>query len=183
MSPVPVDNRKDLLLLVLAAANGEPVVGFTRLQKYLYLLQREYHWDEVFGIADPYRFEAHNYGPFDAQVYGDLEFLENLKLVTRRAAGEEPVAESAEMRQVATEAASDPEFAPWEDEDVTWEWSLTERGKGFAADLELDAEHAAQLDQLKHTWNQRSLTALLRWLYKTYPESASETVLKHLKPA
>jgi len=57
---IEVDNRKDLLLLLLAAAGGEPVVGVTRLLKYVFLLQHGRGWGERFHLAEPYDFGAYH---------------------------------------------------------------------------------------------------------------------------
>ena len=177
----PIDNRKDLLLLVLGASEAAPVVGVTRLQKYLYLLQTDYRWDQVFQLSEPYDFRPYDFGPFDSQVYADLEFLRNVGLVEARLLGDEPRAENDELRHLSTEwATSDPEFAPWEEEDQVAAYSLTERGQEFVREFALDPERANELEGLKAKWNNRSLTELLRWLYKSHPDSATNTKLKHL---
>jgi hypothetical protein len=180
-----VDNRKDFVLLALAASNEEPVVGVTKLVKYLYLLQQDYGWDAVFGVRDPYRFEPYDFGPFDSQVYADLNFLENVGFVRRRAAGPEPRAEHEEMRHLVSEwAMSDPEFAPEEEDDQFWEYSLTEDGKMFASRLAegVDKEHLEQVEGIKRKWNRKPVNELLRWLYRTHPDTATNARLKHLKP-
>ncbi len=91
-----VDNRKDLLLLTLAANDAAPVLGVTRLQKYLYVLQEHQGWRE--HLKSTYDFRPYDFGPFDDQLYADLDFLENLELIERSPAGEEPGAESGEQR-------------------------------------------------------------------------------------
>lgn len=166
---------------MLGALDAEPVVGVTRLQKYLYLLQTDYGWSERFPVREPYSFQPYDFGPFDSQVYADLEFLQNVGLVEAKRLGEEPRAENDELRHVATEwGTSDPEFAPWEEDDQVAEYSLTSRGRDFVKQLELDPERASELDGLKGEWNRRSLTELLRWLYRSHPDSATNTKLKHL---
>ena len=37
------------------------------------------------------------------------------------------------------------------------------------------------IDKLKRKWNSAPLGSLLRWLYKTYPDTAANTVLTRLK--
>lgn len=176
-----VDNRKDLLLLVLGALDAAPVVGVTRLQKYLYLLQTDYHWAEHFQLSRPYSFRPYDYGPFDSQVYADLEFLRNVGFVEAKPLGEEPRAENDELKLLATEwATSDPEFAPWEEEEPVAAYSLTKEGQDFVRQFSLDQQRAQELEDLKARWNDRSLTALLRWLYQSHPDSATNTKLKHL---
>ncbi len=177
---VPVDNRKDLLLLILAATDDAPVVGVTRLQKYLYLLQEHHGWKE--RLKTYYEFRPYDFGPFDDQLYADLDFLENLELITRTPAGEEPSAESGEQ-QAASDSwgTSDPEFAPWEEDEAVWRYSLTDKGRKFVERLQLDDDDRAIIEDLKQRWNDRPLTELLRWLYNAYPDTAANTRLKHLQ--
>lgn len=176
----PVDNRKDLLLLVLAASDAAPVIGVTRLQKYLYLLQEERGWKP--RLKSTYDFRAYDFGPFDDQLYADLDFLENLHLVTKEPAGEEPSAESGEQREASDSwATSDPEFAPWEEDEAVWQYSLTDKGRAFVEHLQLDTSDREAIEDLKRQWNGRPLAQLLRWLYKTYPDTAVNTRLTHLR--
>jgi hypothetical protein len=180
-----IDNRKDLLLLVLGAAGSEPaepVLGVTRLQKYLFLLQEDHRWHEKFGMTSPYDFEAYDYGPFDSQLYADLELLENVGLIQRKASGDEPGAEHDEMRHLAFEwATSDPEVLPWEEETAIQEYSLTEKGRAFVSEnLQLAEEDRAVLEEMKRKWNRAPLNRLLRWLYETHEDYARETKLRNL---
>ena len=185
VGPIQIDNRKDFLLLLLAApgesGEGEPIVGVTRLQKYLFLLQQECEWDKRFNIREPYRFEAYNYGPFDSQLYDDLQLLENAGLVERQDAGPEPLAENDEARQLAYEWGTvDPDFAPWEEENRIYRYVLTPRGRDFVQRYQLADQDWQLLASLKR-WNKRPLQELLRWLYKKYPQWAENTKLKHLR--
>lgn len=183
---LPVNNRKDFLLLLIAATGrepGEPIVGVTRLQKYLFLLQEKYRWHEKFGLEKPYQFEPFDYGPFDSQLYDDLALLENVGLIKREPVGPEPTAERDEAELLASEwGTADPEFAPWEEEPRVYAYSLTDKGKEFVRGLELPDEDKAVLDEIKRTWNQKSLNDLLRWLYKSFPPFAAKTKLHHLRP-
>jgi uncharacterized protein len=177
-----IDNRKDLLLLVLAAQGGAPVVGVTRLQKYLYLLQDQEGWGEKLG-SSRYQFRAYDFGPFDDQLYADLDFLENLKLIAKQPAGEEPLSESGEEQQASESwGTSDPEFAPWAADQEIWAYRLTDKGREFVEkNLALDADEAGTIERMKERWNGTPLTQFLRWLYTTYPEVAENTKLTHLR--
>lgn len=177
-----VDNRKDLLLLVLAADDAAPVTGVTRLQKYLYVLQEHNGWRP--RLKSTYEFQPYDFGPFDDQVYADLDFLENLDLIRKEPAGEEPPAETGEQREASDSwATSDPEFAPWEEDEEIWQYRLTPKGRQFAERLHLDASERQAVEDLKSQWNGRPLSELLRWLYKTYPDTAVNSKLTHLRPS
>lgn len=177
-----IDNRKDLLLLVLAAQGGAPVVGVTRLQKYLYLLQDQEGWRAKLG-SSRYEFRPLHFGPFDDQVYADLDFFENLGLIEKQPAGEEPLSESGEEQQASESwGTSDPEFAPWTADQEIWAYRLTDQGREFVEQhLELDHDDADTIEQMKARWNGTPLTEFLRWLYQTYPEVAENTKLTHLR--
>ena len=180
VTPESVDNRKDLLLLILAANDSAPIVGVTRLQKYLYLLQEQLGWKS--RLKTTYDFQAYDFGPFDDQVYADLEFLENLGLIEKAPAGEEPPAETGESRAASESwATSDPEFAPWEEDEEVWQYRLTPKGRGFVERLRLDRSDREVIEDLKQQWNGRPLAQLLRWLYTTYPATAVNTKLTHLR--
>lgn len=177
----PVDNRKDLLLLVLAAADGAPVVGVTRLQKYLFLLQEREHWKSK--LNRPYEFRAYDFGPFDDQIYADLDFLENLGLIEKKPSGAEPAAESGEERAASESwATRDPEFAPEESTEAIWAYRLTSQGREFVRQrLKIDEGDREPIENLKMQWNSVPLAQFLQWLYREYPEMAENTKLKHLR--
>jgi hypothetical protein len=106
----------------------------TRLQKYLYLLQDQEGWGEKLG-ASRYQFRAYDYGPFDDQLYADLDFLENLGLIAKQPVGEEPLSESGEEQQASESwGTSDPEFAPWAADQEIWAYRLTDKGRDYRAD-------------------------------------------------
>lgn len=177
----PVDNRKDLLLLVLSADDDAPVVGVTRLQKYLFLLQETERWKE--RLKRPYEFRAYDFGPFDDQIYADLDFLENLGLVEKAESGAEPSAERGEERAASESwATRDPEFAPEASSETIWAYRLTDKGREFVRDrLEVGDADREAIEDLKKRWNSVPLAQFLRWLYSEYPQMAVNTKLTHLR--
>ena len=64
--------RIDLLLKIIASAEGEPLTP-AQLQKVAFRLGKE---RPSHMPADYYRFRKYDYGPFSAQVYSDAEQLE-----------------------------------------------------------------------------------------------------------
>lgn len=178
-----VDNRKDFLLLVLAASGEEPVVGVTRLQKYMFLLQQQYGWDAKFAIAEPYEFRAYDYGPFDAQIYDDLQFFQNIGFVEASEDGPEPVIERDELRRASDDwGVSDSEVKPWDETSEVLSYRLTDKGKQFVSEIELDEADRNTVEALKSEWNRKPLRDLLKWLYQSYPKFAENTVLGEIKP-
>jgi len=75
MARVNVGERKNWVLLALAAANGKPLTP-VQLQKCLFLLS------EKAGMKrGMYKFKPYDYGPFAPDVYQDAEQLERDGLV------------------------------------------------------------------------------------------------------
>lgn len=70
-------NRKDWLLLVIAAADGQELTP-AQLQKTAFLLAEKQR-DAV--SDDFYEFEPYHFGPFCLDVYRDAETLENQGLI------------------------------------------------------------------------------------------------------
>ena len=65
-------NRTDLLLRIVAAANGKPLTP-VQLQKVAFLVGQEFEGELP---AEFYSFRKYDYGPFSAAVYADAEQLE-----------------------------------------------------------------------------------------------------------
>ena len=70
-------NRMDLLLLLLLADGNkgpnEPIEGKTRLQKQLFLSQKNLT-DDI-KIDKPYSFRPYHYGPYCKDIYSDIDLL------------------------------------------------------------------------------------------------------------
>ena len=64
--------RTDLLLKIIASAEGEPLTP-AQLQKVAFLLRMEFR--ERLPM-DYYSFRKYDYGPFCAEIYRDAEILE-----------------------------------------------------------------------------------------------------------
>ena len=71
-------NRADLLLKIIAAANGEAVTP-AQLQKVAFRLGMEC---TVYLPDDYYAFRKYDYGPFSAEIYRDAEQLERQGKIT-----------------------------------------------------------------------------------------------------
>ncbi len=63
-------NRYALIAELAKRMNGvSPQFGKTALQKFVYFLQ------EIYGVDCGYEFELYSYGPFAAQLLGDLDLV------------------------------------------------------------------------------------------------------------
>ena len=75
-------HRKLLPLALMYANDGEPIEGRTRLQKMVFLLQKELEQGEQSGVSDPtYDFIPYDYGPFSKNLYDDLDAMIDQRFV------------------------------------------------------------------------------------------------------
>lgn len=164
----------DLVLMLLAtptkveSARGR-VNGITRLEKLLYLVEKETSVKDSV-TENQLNFKAYNYGPFSKDVYEAVELLEESGLLEEERVVDGQTIDSMEDANVtgAVEA----------DEYVERRFKLTEHGHLVA---NLLAQHhpsvSKQLSNIKDRYAARSLSGLIRYVYKTYPESARNSLI------
>jgi hypothetical protein len=153
---VPVTQRSDVLLLLLRAVGD--VFGRTRLVKLLFLTGKETNATRV--VPDFFRHFAYNYGPFDDEIFRDVEALAQHGLVDARA----PLDLIPGKRHV----------------DAVYR--LTPKGKKYAEAL-ARAEASApglvgELKVLALKYGRLSLDDLVRHVYETYPEYTTESLIR-----
>ena len=184
-----IDNRKDIMLLLLYSPGktgevNEPITGRTRLVKMLFLFRKEVltHFRRGTGITEEnfYDFFAWNFGPFSLDVYDDLTFFILRGFVSSSQADEEALPESAaewEWWLAESAAETGEEDIPAYAEET---FRLTEKGKDFASNL-YDALSDAQgtlLREFKAKLTVAPLRAILRYVYRTYPETTDRSKIK-----
>ena len=184
-------DKIDLVLLMLAAPDSRgrvsPLNGITRLQKLLYLAEMESGLDlSKLDDEDRFQFRAYRYGPFSKGVYEAIDFLANADLLTVTKGQQEDVFGREEGIPITEELDPDtdhdelldPAAAPPYEEQT---FNLTEDGKIVAERLQekLSGEDWERLKSIKRKYADRSLTSLLAYVYRTYPESASESEIRH----
>ena len=184
-------NRKDLILLLLGVGEkdktADGINGITRLQKFLYLLEREEH---LKPDANGFEFIAYKAGPYSAKLYDDLEFLENLGLLTSEVAGEATEGEAAEMEmsfeELMGECTDTVEGTPSDSlttADVYEErrYRLTKDGKNRVEKLLQGEKYQPVVDairKIKSKFGHYSLDDLLYYVYTKYPNMATESDIK-----
>lgn len=185
-----IDNRKDIILLLLYAAGksnkeNEPISGRTRLMKLLFLFEKEL-LDLMPSLGavsgEVYAFNPYHYGPFSKDVFDDIAFLENVQMIEEDDEGNPSMAEIAEMRLYFDELLID-QMGIEDDQEVYSEpvFKLTEhRGMKFARSLfdQLGNNEKKLLMDFKVEFNSLPLTTILRYVYTNYPESAVKSRLR-----
>jgi len=166
----------DLVLLMLAAPTRiesatDRINGITRLEKLLYLTERETNISEKVA-AERLDFVAYDYGPFSKDVYQAVELLEQSGLLREERTVDGRTIDSMEDVDVTGAVESD--------EYVERQFVLTRQGKMVAGLL--SRHHPDVVDELsrvKSTYAERPLTSLIRYVYRTYPESAVNSKIAH----
>jgi len=154
---IPIDQRQDLLLLLIRRANK--VFGKTKLMKLLFLMGKETRAPDA--VPNFFEHFAYNFGPFDDAVYRDVDGLKQHRLVEIQ----EPTPSSSGARQV----------------DAIY--SLSPNGKKYADALARWAEQnnpalLQELSAIVSKYGQLSTEDLIRYVYRTYPESAVNSKIR-----
>jgi hypothetical protein len=143
---------------------AEPVVGKTRLMKLLFLLSEEAKIDEF--LTEKQNFIPFRYGPFDADVYDDLEALKELGLVQ-----ESPSSEQEDQ---------EPDAEPVEAYDAGTEYRLTPLGMAKARELAQSApkDVIKRVTNVKTIFGNMPLVELLHFVYTKYAKYADVSDLR-----
>jgi uncharacterized protein len=166
----------DLVLLMLAAPTSvssatKRINGITRLEQLLYLVERETPVaSKVTG--QKLDFVAYDYGPFSKDVYQAVEILEEAGLVTEERLVDGKTIDSMEDADV-TGAVEGDEY-------VERRFALTPDGEMVARLLgRHHPDVMSQLGAIKDRYAERPLSSLIRYVYKTYPDSAINSKIAH----
>jgi len=185
-------DRRCLVLLLLGIApegqESKGISGITRLQKFLYLLERE---EGLQPTGDGFGFIPYKAGPFSSKLYDDLEFLENLGLIQTDVAGEATEPEAAELDLLSFEDLLGDGAEASQDEltdglggaDAFEErrYRLTKQGEAKAKALVATGKYGPAIDairRVKSRFGNYSLSDLLRYVYTKYPDSATESEIR-----
>jgi hypothetical protein len=178
-----IGRRELLLLLVGLTESGMTdgkINGITRLQKYLFLLEREGGLTELPGGG--FGFEPYKAGPYSSKLYDDLELLENLGLVASAGTAEASDSESADIDRLSfddlmgsdvgegvsrTPDSFEERCFTLTPEGIKWVESLKERS-------DIDTV-LVSIKRVKSSFSHYSLRDLLRYVYKRYPEMTTES--------
>jgi uncharacterized protein YwgA len=183
-----IDNRKDILILLLAMPGRtgspyEPIAGRTRLMKLLFLLDKDQEIRKHIPIADYYSFEPYHYGPFSKDVFDDLDFLRNVGIVESATEGPGSYALRDETEKLLDEQGvplESGEVAVGEQEE---RFMLTNRGRTFYEEKlspSLPPSVRDDVVSLKSELGSVPLSSLLRYVYRRFPDSAKNSKLNHL---
>lgn len=147
------------LLLGLMAGVGGTVQGSTRLEKLVFLLDKESEMGERF----PYEFQPYHFGPFDPDVLEDAASLKQLGLVEFSIKTYEPEIGGDKVDE------DDPEV----DLKVRRDYHMTDKGRALGTSIleSLSSDIQKSIPKLR-SFNELRLEELLEHVYREYPEES-----------
>jgi uncharacterized protein YwgA len=179
-----------LLLLGVGAEGGimKGLGGITRLQKYLYLLEKE---GGITASQGNFHFEAYKAGPYSSQLYDDLEFLENLGFIESEVTAQASAEEAAEIEELTfddlmgdgAEQVDGEQYDGFGASDVCEErrFILTNEGRRKVEALMANKDYEPVVNavrKIKSRFSNHSLLDLLHYVYTKYPEMTTESEIK-----
>jgi hypothetical protein len=165
----------DAIVLLLGAPGRTDrtrgrVEGITRLEKLLFLLEKE--TPAARWLKEPGDFVAHNFGPFSAKAYREIETLVAAGLVRDSEQITDNAEDSWELRNIIGTQPPDPYS--------TRNFELTDRGRRYYSKLLtlLPKEAEREVADLKRRFGTAPLRQLVRYVYERYPEFTEKSVIR-----
>jgi uncharacterized phage-associated protein len=174
-------SRTDLLLQLLAdlptGKSSGAVQGITRLQKLLFLAEREA--GVTVGEGTDFNFTAYKFGPVSKDLYDDLEKLENLGLIETHGIAEPSTAERDEYG-LSFEGLMGEEEQESAEVFEERRYAITEQGLNWlkARASAMGDEVRKGIRRVKGKYGSISLSDLLYYVYTRYPEMTSESEIR-----
>lgn len=184
-----IDNRKDLLLLLLYSpgrnnSNNEPIAGRTRLVKMIFLFQEEElkNFNADFSQVEMYDYQPWKYGPFSKNVYDDLMFFQLRNFFDSQNTDDSSYEGAEEYYEWQNSNLEETENNIVEINDYSEEeFSLTREGVAFVEKnlySSLSNNQKLILTTFKSKFNNMPLKSLLLYVYKRYPKQTDESLIK-----
>ncbi len=181
-------DSKDIILLLLAS-NKKSLVGTTRLQKFLFLLQKE---KRLMPEEGDLTFEAYKFGPASKALYDDLIFLVNMGYMTKsddkEKLGDLEIGDiedySASMFLSGKGAGNGSNDCENDNKStLTYDsvvYNITEEGIEYLKKNKIiDTLDHQKVQDITKKYGNYSLTSLLQYVYRNYPEYTDESEIKN----
>lgn len=184
--------RGDIILLLLFVDGCNPIRGRTRLQKIVFIFEKEikkqYGFNKLLEskASKGFEFKSHNYGPFSRNIFDLMDFFVNIELI--KVEFDQNIEEALksiddediycdDLRKIPDLEDEIKEYSDHRD----YIYSLTRKGKAYVKDRLLHFLNDNQIEaitELKKTLTQYSLNDILKYVYHKYPQMAEESVIK-----
>jgi len=182
----------DYLLLLLYAYNEAPIKGRTRLQKAVFLLEKEALKRKKnrknSKLVNTFSFFPYNYGPFSKKLMEFVELFENLELIKIK---EEALDDEGEDdNTIFMNELLQIKDLEWVDnleiEDTNTltqpVYIITEKGKNYLREHNLpnnlDLTTWNEIQRIKKFCVSNPLKIILKYVYIKYPESANNSKIR-----
>ena len=180
-----IENRTQLLLALLYARTDQvgihwavPITGITRLEKLVFLLKVQEHFLPEVTEGEDFHFIPFRMGPWSEAVYDEVDFLESIGLLEKRATNRRNLVDVAHDNELFSEAVLDKyqQESSYPDEE-TVSFSLSKEGMNKARIIwdRLSDDEKSRIVRVKQQFNNMNLQQFLRFIYKTYPAYAKES--------
>lgn len=189
-----IDNRRDILLLLLYAPGveekvNEPIEGRTRIVKMLFIFRKEvlsqFRSKTHLTESEFYEFFPWKFGPFSTQVYDDLTFFQLRGFVTSDCGTNEHefLDESAQEWVAWRNATGVGDDDPDNDllEFTEEAFMLSPKGIDWVKRNLWDTLSESQqaiLIAFKKKFVSAPLRSILRYVYSEYPEMVTKSTIK-----
>lgn len=170
---------EDIILMIVEAnkrIHGRTYLsGITRLEKLVYLLERETDFE---GVGRFFPFHAHNFGPFSKEVYEAVDFLEGCNLLEVREKAYGSPYTSADEADLSAEIGDDE---GGQREVKEKEFRLTCDGNTVASKLRgavarRRPEDVDLLDKIVLKYGAWPLRQIIRYVYRQYPKMTVNSI-------
>lgn len=175
---VSVENGTDLVLVLLFAggakkAENEEIIGNTRLDKLIFLLEMETSLKKY--IANNFKFDAYNFGPYSPELFDSIQALANAGLVSIGRSESEEYLNEADRYQIELQLEENTESPK-----TATVYSLTPEGRIVASELfqSLSDSERQELIIIKRRFNSISLKEVLQYIYRKYPNFATQSLIR-----
>jgi uncharacterized protein len=170
-SAIETDDLVVLLLGSEGTATAGRIEGVTRLEKLIFLLERETPVGQ--WLTERPEFRSHRFGPFSSKIYQAVETLAAASLIRDSAnPGHDPQDAWETVNFVLDDIDADP-FA-------NRIFELTDQGWNYYRALLLDmpTETPRVVSGFKHRFASIPLRQLVRYVYERYPEFTDKSEIR-----
>lgn len=153
-----IDRRTDVVFLLFHHANT--IVGVTKVQKLLFLIENETAFFEAYKDSIAFNFAPYRMGPFSEHVYEELEFMLSLSAIESESINTSNRTNDSNLGQKR--------------------YTITPKGEKIATQLSelLEPEYNMEIADLVADYNELPLHELLEYVYQEYPGYAAESEIK-----
>lgn len=169
----------DAIVLLLGAevpgASPGEIKGVTRLEKLIFLLERETNSKE--WLQEDAKFEPYNFGPFSQRVYQAVDLLASAQLIED---SDSPASDDLDTWETRSKIGFDEGGERGRDPYVTRDFKLTPRGWKYfrALESELPSGALTEVSDFKRQFAFLPLRQLVRYVYLRYESFTTKSIIR-----